>query len=339
VPRCCPLVCLARRTLARGVLLLAMTCVLCVLLCRAVPLLQVPTDAELEAVLKQVQLHSLLDRCKAAAAAVAAVASSSDAAAAQQAATTTPKAAVATSSSTAVTAAAASTAAAAAAPPGTLASALDYVADWSGILSLGEQQRLAFARLLLAAPRLALLDEATSALDTKNEGLLYKVGRNGRHMYEVSFLAGGWRQWMDTPLPYVCTTQLRRVKRQPTGQRGRSEQFLRRPSSPTNHCACMCLHVRVCRLCWPVGRRSFLWATAPHSSATTSRCCSWLPTQGACQAGGRSCLLSSCWPPRLSWCEARARVSVDGAEVSCDCGQDALLQLPPAAAGLAVAKA
>lgn len=55
-------------------------------------------------------------------------------------------------------------------------SALDHVADWSGMLSLGEQQRLAFARLLLAAPRLALLDEATSALDTKNEELLYKVG-------------------------------------------------------------------------------------------------------------------------------------------------------------------
>ena len=33
-----------------------------------------------------------------------------------------------------------------------VASALDYVADWSGMLSLGEQQRLAFARLLLAAP-------------------------------------------------------------------------------------------------------------------------------------------------------------------------------------------
>jgi ABC-type molybdate transport system ATPase subunit len=33
----------------------------------------------------------------------------------------------------------------------------------------GEQQRLAFARLLLTAPRLALIDEATSALDTTNE--------------------------------------------------------------------------------------------------------------------------------------------------------------------------
>jgi hypothetical protein len=61
--------------------------------------------------------------------------------------------------------------------------ALDYVADWSAQLSLGEQQRLAFARLLLAAPRLALLDEATSALDTRNEALLYKVcvgGGEGR---------------------------------------------------------------------------------------------------------------------------------------------------------------
>jgi ABC-type uncharacterized transport system fused permease/ATPase subunit len=72
-------------------------------------------------------------------------------------------------------AAASSAASTAAIAPGSAASALDYVADWSGILSLGEQQRLAFARLLLAAPKLALLDEATSALDTKNEGLLYKV--------------------------------------------------------------------------------------------------------------------------------------------------------------------
>lgn len=49
------------------------------------------------------------------------------------------------------------------------------MADWAGILSLGEQQRLAFARLLLAAPPLALLDEATSALDTRNEALLYSA--------------------------------------------------------------------------------------------------------------------------------------------------------------------
>jgi ABC-type uncharacterized transport system fused permease/ATPase subunit len=51
---------------------------------------------------------------------------------------------------------------------------LDASADWSGVLSLGEQQRLAIARVLLAKPKLALLDEATSALDTRNEKLLYK---------------------------------------------------------------------------------------------------------------------------------------------------------------------
>ncbi len=46
--------------------------------------------------------------------------------------------------------------------------------DWGEILSLGEQQRLAFARLLLTEPRYAILDEATSALDLKNEQHLYK---------------------------------------------------------------------------------------------------------------------------------------------------------------------
>jgi len=46
--------------------------------------------------------------------------------------------------------------------------------DWAEILSLGEQQRLAFARLLLTEPPYAILDEATSALDLKNEQHLYE---------------------------------------------------------------------------------------------------------------------------------------------------------------------
>ncbi|WP_083626163.1 ABC transporter ATP-binding protein/permease [Planktothrix serta] len=50
----------------------------------------------------------------------------------------------------------------------------DTELDWANVLSLGEQQRLAFARLLISKPRYAILDEATSALDLKNEELLYK---------------------------------------------------------------------------------------------------------------------------------------------------------------------
>lgn len=49
----------------------------------------------------------------------------------------------------------------------------DAEMDWGHMLSLGEQQRLAFARLLLAKPDYAFLDEATSALDGPNETHLY----------------------------------------------------------------------------------------------------------------------------------------------------------------------
>ena len=51
----------------------------------------------------------------------------------------------------------------------------DVNADWAGRLSLGEQQRLAFARIFLASPSLVLMDESTSALDMENQSLLYKV--------------------------------------------------------------------------------------------------------------------------------------------------------------------
>jgi putative ATP-binding cassette transporter len=50
----------------------------------------------------------------------------------------------------------------------------DAKQDWADVLSLGEQQRLTFARLLLNKPNYAILDEATSALDQANEERLYQ---------------------------------------------------------------------------------------------------------------------------------------------------------------------
>lgn len=49
----------------------------------------------------------------------------------------------------------------------------DAVEEWGDVLSLGEQQRLTFARILLNRPDFAILDEATSALDLANEAKLY----------------------------------------------------------------------------------------------------------------------------------------------------------------------
>ncbi len=55
------------------------------------------------------------------------------------------------------------------------ASRLDEIADWSRILSLGEQQRLAFARILLVKPQWIFMDEASSALDEPMEKYLYEL--------------------------------------------------------------------------------------------------------------------------------------------------------------------
>ena len=53
---------------------------------------------------------------------------------------------------------------------GALVNELDTVQDWSQRLSPGEQQRFAFARIILIEPAVLFLDEATSALDERFRG-------------------------------------------------------------------------------------------------------------------------------------------------------------------------
>ncbi|RYF64038.1 MAG: ATP-binding cassette domain-containing protein, partial [Comamonadaceae bacterium] len=86
---------------------------------------------------------------------------------------------------------------------------LDAVQDWEKLLSLGEQQRIAFARVLARRPRIVILDEATSALDAATEAALYQrlrdsgatmisiahrsaVLRYHTHVLELTG-EGGWR--------------------------------------------------------------------------------------------------------------------------------------------------
>lgn len=58
-----------------------------------------------------------------------------------------------------------------------LADHLDRSDDWARILSIGEQQRLAFARVLFNRPRIVFLDESTSAMDEGLEHALYALLR------------------------------------------------------------------------------------------------------------------------------------------------------------------
>jgi len=66
----------------------------------------------------------------------------------------------------------------------------DTEVPWENILSLGEQQRLAFGRLLITHPSFTILDEATSALDLNNEGNLYQQLQSTK----TTFISVGHRE-------------------------------------------------------------------------------------------------------------------------------------------------
>ena len=66
---------------------------------------------------------------------------------------------------------------------------LEHVLDWTNVLSMGEQQRVAFARLFLRNPGFAFLDEATSALDEGNQERFYQLLKESR----IAFISVGHR--------------------------------------------------------------------------------------------------------------------------------------------------
>jgi putative ATP-binding cassette transporter len=67
---------------------------------------------------------------------------------------------------------------------------LDAVQDWAKLLSVGEQQRLAFGRVLVHAPGIVILDEATSALDSANEASLYaRLRESGTTLISIAHRA------------------------------------------------------------------------------------------------------------------------------------------------------
>ncbi len=66
---------------------------------------------------------------------------------------------------------------------------IDAENNWEEMLSQGEQQRLAFARLLVTKPEFAILDEATSALDVDNEKELY----NTLSRLDITYISVGHR--------------------------------------------------------------------------------------------------------------------------------------------------
>ncbi len=83
-----------------------------------------------------------------------------------------------------------------------LSDALDRIDNWTQSLSPGEQQRVAFARILLQRPDYVFLDEATASVDEEMEEMLYKLIR--AHLSHTAVISVGHRStlrvWHDSQL-------------------------------------------------------------------------------------------------------------------------------------------
>jgi len=91
-----------------------------------------------------------------------------------------------------------------------LAPNLDEEERWDRVLSLGEQQRMAFARLLLHKPAWIFMDEATAALDEPNQDMLMQLVVD--RLPNVALVSIGHRQGLEVFHHRTLT-----LKRQPEG--------------------------------------------------------------------------------------------------------------------------
>jgi putative ATP-binding cassette transporter len=111
---------------------------------------------------------------------------------------------------------------------GHLVARLDEEDDWTRILSLGEQQRLAIGRVLMNRPRVVFLDEASSAMDEGLEHAMYRLLREalpaatlvsighrssllGFHTRELELLGEGKWRLQELPKPASNAAQGKRA--------------------------------------------------------------------------------------------------------------------------------